>query len=268
MTKAVELRDIRLQREGRMVLEDVSATFSPGTFTAVLGPNGVGKTTLLDVMTGCVKPEGGFVNIFGRPLKELGARALAKQVAVVAQRYEVPFGFCVKDVVMTGRHPHIGRFQRPGPCDMAAVDAAMEAADLGSLSNRSILAISGGEVQRTFFARALAQSTPVLILDEATSNLDIRHSLSLLATVRHRVQTEGLTAVGVFQDINMAALFCDRFLLLKQGRVVADGSRDAVLTAKTLSEVFDVAVEILPEEGMHPCQVLYLDPSKGSPEDG
>ncbi len=253
----LEIKGITSRRGTRGVLQDIDARFEAGLFYAILGPNGVGKSTLVEILAGQRKPDAGTVLLGGTPVARLSPRRVAQSVAMVAQSHEVRFAFSVREVVMMGRHPHISRFGSPSEADHQLVEAAMTAADIHHLADRPVTQVSGGERQRTLFARALAQDTPVLILDEATSNLDMRHTLHLLSVVKKRAARERRCVVGVFQDINMAALFCDRLLFLKEGRVAAFGTVAETLTPETLGQVFGVNTRMIDDDTSGCRQVLF-----------
>lgn len=226
------------------VIDDLSLRLEPGYFYGVLGPNGCGKTTLLDLLVKHRKPESGTIIFNDKLLNEFSPRQLSKEVALVAQSTSISFPYTVKELVMMGRHPYIGRFSSPGLDDERAVEMAMVQADVAEFRHQAVTELSGGERQRAFFARALAQETPVLILDEATSHLDIKHSLGLLSTVREGLGKNKKTVIAVFHDINLAALFCDRLVMLKQGRVVAQGDVNVILDEQLISKVYDVESRI------------------------
>jgi len=258
MTDSVLHMDgISFKRGKREVLKSIDARFEKGLFYAILGPNGVGKSTLIEILAGHLEPDAGTASLFGTPVDKIPARKVAQTVAVVAQSHDVRFAFSVRDVVMMGRHPHIDRFGSPSESDFRLVEEAMAMADILHLADRPVTEVSGGERQRTLFARALAQDTPVLILDEATSNLDMKHTLSLLSVVKEKVKRENRCAVGVFQDINTAALFCDRFLFLKDGHVAVSGPVDETLTPETLWEVFGVKTRVMEDASTNSRQVLF-----------
>lgn len=253
----LKMEGIRFKRGAREVLSGIDAAFEAGSFTAIVGPNGVGKSTLMEILAGHLEPEGGTAWLKGAPVLKQNPKGVARKLAMVAQSHEVRFAFSVREVVMMGRHPWIDRFGSPTDDDYLRVEKAMASADIQHLADRSITEVSGGERQRTLFARALAQDTPVLILDEATSNLDMKHTLSLLSVVKERVRTEKICAVGVFQDINTAALYCDRFLFLKEGRVHVTGTPSETLTPETFADVFGVKTRVMVDEETGARQVLF-----------
>ncbi|MCG8552731.1 MAG: ABC transporter ATP-binding protein [Desulfobacterales bacterium] len=252
------LKDICFSYESRAIFSGLSLEIEHGCFHGVLGPNGSGKTTLLDLITGHLKPQSGRILLDGRPLDDLTVAELAKKCALVPQDFRVNFPFTVAQVVMMGRYPHLGRFSAPGAKDRELVARAMAAAGIGNFSLRNVTELSGGERQRVVFARALAQDASCLILDEAASNLDIRHTLSLMALAADRVKNKGLTVISVMQDLNMAARFCRTLLFLKKGRVIAHGPVDEVFTESVIKKVFHVSSRVYFDETLHCKQVVFL----------
>lgn len=241
-----EISDLSFSYGRCRVLEGLSFTLSAGRFYGLLGPNGCGKTTLLDLMAGLKHPDHGRVIFKERPLSTYRRRDLAREIALVPQNFYVNFPFAVQDVVMMGRYPHLKRFARPGAEDLRRVRWAMEAADTLRFASQPVTSLSGGERQRVVFARALAQNAAVLMLDEATSNLDIRHTLALLGRTRERVDLGRQTVVAVFQDVNLAALYCDELLFMKEGQLVVQGPTAEVMRVETLQTVYGVSGHIRP----------------------
>lgn len=232
----------------RQVLNKMTLTVEPGHFYGILGPNGCGKTTFLDILVRHRKAESGTVMFDGSSLDRISPKQLSRKVALVPQSTSLPFPYTVGELVMMGRHPYIGRFSSPGRQDHDAVAQAMADADMTDHRHQPVTELSGGERQRAFFARALAQDTPVLMLDEATSSLDIKHSLSLLATVKRQVETKKKTVMAVFHDINLAALFCNRLIVMKNGQVFAEGRTNAVLTESLISDVYNVNAKVTDDD--------------------
>ena len=241
-----EVADLQFRYPRGPVLEGVTFTLAAGCFYGLLGPNGCGKTTLLDLLAGLKRPSRGQIRFQGRPLEAYSRRELAREIALVPQNFYINFPFAVHEVVMMGRYPHLGRFARPGEEDRRLVQDALEAANLGRFARQPVTTLSGGERQRVIFARALAQDTGMLMLDEATSNLDIRHTLGLLSRTRERVRQERQTVLAVFQDVNLAALYCDELLFLQEGGLVAQGPTSDVLRADILETVYGVDGHIRP----------------------
>nr|WP_319490445.1 ABC transporter ATP-binding protein [uncultured Desulfobacter sp.] len=252
------LKDVSFSYESQAIFSELSLEIRPQCFHGVLGPNGSGKTTLLDLITGHLKPRSGDILLDGESLGRFGANDLAKKCALVPQDFRVNFPFTVAQVVMMGRYPHLGRFSAPGLKDRERVDQAMAATGISGFSHRYVTELSGGERQRVVFARALAQNPACLILDEATSNLDVRHTLALMSLAAERVKTNGLTVISVMQDLNLAARFCQSLLFLKHGRVVAHGPTDQVFAASVIQEVFDVPSRVYFDETIQCKQVIFL----------
>lgn len=233
----------------RDALMDVSLTVRPGEFHAVIGPNGSGKTTLLRVALGLVRPTGGSASVSGRPAHDWPRQALARVVGVVPQREESAFPQRVRDAVLLGRYPHLSAWGRERPEDYAAVDTALAACDAAHLADRWLWTLSGGEQQRVRLARALAQEPRVLILDEPTASLDVRHEMELFERVRALADGGGLGAVMITHHVNLAARFADRVLLLDEGREAARGGPAEVLTRATVERVFAWPVTITTFDG-------------------
>ncbi|MGH7319086.1 MAG: ABC transporter ATP-binding protein [Candidatus Rokuibacteriota bacterium] len=240
----VSLRRVRLSWGAREAVRSVDLDVHAGEFVGVVGPNGAGKTTLLRLMGKLLEPTGGALWLDGQALAALGRRTIARSVAVVPQTAPIDFAFSVRDVVLMGRHPHLGRFQGEGPEDHAAARGAMEITATVGFAERSITELSAGERQRVMLARALAQCPRLLLLDEPTANLDLRHQLQILDCVRRRVREAGLAAVAALHDLGLASRYCDRLVLMHAGRVVADGMPDEVLTSERLRAVFGVTAHV------------------------
>jgi len=208
----------------------------------VLGPNGAGKTTLVRVASGLLAPYRGEVRLLGEPLVR-GSRAevarVARSLAVVEQTQEIAGSFTVREVVAMGRAPHQGTWMRPTERDQGAIKDALERCDLLDLATRPAHALSGGEQKRVAIARALAQEPKVMLLDEPGAFLDVRHQLDLYELLASEVKDRELACLVVMHDLNVAAQFADRIVLMKAGRVVAAGTVDEVMTWKTLKETFD-----------------------------
>ncbi|MCF8113853.1 MAG: ABC transporter ATP-binding protein [Desulfotignum sp.] len=251
------LEHINFFHGNTQILSDVTCRFSAGKFYAILGPNGSGKTTLLDLICGFQTPEKGRILLGNTPVKALSRKKVAQAISLVSQSYEVSFPFQVKEVVMMGRHPHIDRFSRPSQDDRNRVAQAMDMTGTAHLANRHITKLSGGEKQRCVFARALCQDTPVLLLDEAFSNMDIHHSFHLLGLVKKAVHEKNKTVIAVLHDINLAAGFSHEILFLKQGRIAAMGDTQNVLTKKNIELVFNVTSKVEYNDYVQAKQVYF-----------
>jgi len=219
-------------------VQDVSLAIGRGEFVAIVGPNGSGKTTLVRLLLGALAPTAGQARTLGRAARSWSARALAQRVGVVAQREEPVFPLRVRHMVTLGRYPHVGALQSLSSVDEAVVDRALAYADATHLGHRWIATLSGGEWQRVRLARALAQEPEVLVLDEATGGLDVRHEMEVFELVAGLVTDPGLTAVIVTHHVNLAARYADRVVVMDGGRAVAVGLPAQVLTQPLLEQVF------------------------------
>jgi cobalamin transport system ATP-binding protein len=244
MANAFILDDISFGYTEQKLIERLSVSLETGKLFGIVGPNGCGKTTLANLLAGHLRPAGGSILFNEKPLSNYSRRELAREIALVPQDFYVNFPFTAREVVMMGRYPHMPRFSQPSQRDDALVDKAMAETDTSAFSNRLVTELSGGERQRVVVARALAQNTPFMILDEATSNLDIRHALSLLEQIRGRIKEKGRTVIAVFQDINLATRFCDELIMMKSGRIEAFGETAAILTPENLQRVFNIEARV------------------------
>jgi len=224
------------------VLRDVSFTVDPGEFIGILGPNGSGKTTLLKVMDGLLEPQEGKVAIDGRPIRDMSRNETARIIAVVPQDAETVFSFTVAELVLMGRSPHLGMMSFEGRRDYSVVAHALELTGLSGLADRRLNALSGGERQRVLIARALAQEPKILLLDEPTAFLDIRHQVEILDLAGNLNRTSGVTVVAITHDINLASSYCSRIAMLKEGSVHCLGVPDAVITEDHIRSVYGIDV--------------------------
>jgi iron complex transport system ATP-binding protein len=248
------------------VLRDLTCAVEPGSLLAVVGPNGSGKTTLLRVLLGLLRPSRGDVTLDGRALLTWGRAALARAVGVVPQREEEAFPLRVEEAVMLGRYPHLGPLAPPGAADRAAVERAMTRADVHGLRDRPTDRLSAGEAQRVRVARALAQEPSLLVLDEPTASLDVRHEMELFELVRGLVD-QGLGALVITHHLNLAARYADRMLMLDGGRTAGQGTPAFVLTESAVSSVFRWPVARTTWHDGSP-QVIPLRPSEPGWPDG
>ncbi|GAA3546562.1 heme ABC transporter ATP-binding protein [Nocardioides daeguensis] len=242
----IEARGIHVTLGDKVVLDGVDLAVPPGELVALVGPNGAGKSTLLGVLAGDVRPAAGSVQLAGRPLSSYAARESAQHRAVQLQQQGLAFGFRVRDVVAMGRSPWHRTPRAAG--DEEVVRAAMVRTDVDRLAERAFPTLSGGEQARTSFARALAQETPVLLLDEPTAALDIRHQEAVLGVAR-AVASEGAAVVVVLHDLSLAAAYADRICVIADGLVRAAGPPHEVLTEDLLGEVYRHPVRVLDHGG-------------------
>ncbi|MFJ8652628.1 ABC transporter ATP-binding protein [Streptomyces rochei] len=226
--------------DGRLILDGVSLAPRPGSVTGLLGPNGSGKSTLLRLLSGVLAPASGVVTLDGRPLGDWGRRAVARRVAVVEQHADTLVELTVLDVVRLGRIPHRRAWASAGDADEDAVRTALERTGLTDRADRFWHTLSGGERQRVQIARALAQEPRELLLDEPTNHLDVQHQLELLNLIAELP----VTSVVALHDLNLAAMYCDQVVVLRQGRVVAAGPPGDTLTESLIADVYGVRAEV------------------------
>lgn len=253
MEPLLSARGVWFRYRQEWVLKDVSLDLMPGEILGILGPNASGKTTLLGVLQGILRPERGRVLLQGQDIQGMSRRRVAKSLAVVPQEMALVQSFTVMEVALMGRHPHLGMMGFEGVEDRAIAIASLEKTGCAHLAERDINELSGGERQRVLVARALAQQPRVFLLDEPTAYLDLRHQMELVELLRRLHREERLTVVWVSHDLNLASLVCHRLLLLKGGKVQALGSPQEVLTEKTIWEVYGARV------------IVDMDPLSGAP---
>jgi iron complex transport system ATP-binding protein len=264
--KPVDVIDLDVSYGAHKILEMISFHADAGEILGIIGPNGSGKTTLLKAMSRIVAPDNGEVYLNDHNMNELDFRELAQQVAVVPQDISINFDYTVRDIVMMGRHPYIGRFSSETAADLEICNRAMHLAKVAHLADASVHEISGGERQRVLIARALAQEPKILLLDEATSNLDISHQIEILNIIRGL--TGKITVISVFHDLNLAAYYCDRLIMLKEKHIFAVGTPENVLTRETLDAVYgiDALVKIHPLTGKPYILPVYANTPAAEPE--
>jgi len=230
----------------RQVLHDVSLSVQAGEVLALIGPNGSGKSTLIRAVSGVVPIESGNVQVDGRALADLSTMERARYLAVVPQARNVPPAFSVYETILLGRTPYLGWLGRAGEHDHERVRYALEHTQLTPLAERMVGELSGGEQQLVLLGRALAQDTPVLLLDEPTTHLDLQHQERLIHLVRELALGRHLAVLMVLHDLNLASLYADRVSLLVEGEIQGTGTPSDVLTEATLSRVYHVPVHVIP----------------------
>jgi iron complex transport system ATP-binding protein len=229
---------------GPTVLHEVSLDVERGTIVGLLGPNGSGKTTLLRVLAGILTPRTGRVFVEDRPIQQLTRRELARRIAVVPQETHSTFDFSVMDIVLMGRYPHLGAFQLEQADDQEIAREALAATGTTAFEARPFSSLSGGEKQRVVIASALAQASQMLLLDEPTAALDLAYQFEIAALLRRLNAERGATMIVSTHDLNLAAAVCDRIVLLKDGRVIAQGSTGETLTAESIRRLYDVDADV------------------------
>lgn len=237
----IELRHITVSFGDRRILDDISVDIAEGRITAVMGPNGCGKTTLLRCIDGLWQPNGGEVLIDGKPVQDYSARALAQKVAFVRQHAQTDFDFSAFETVLMGRNPYQKRLQNESQADWDIVEQCMRQTNTWHLRFSKPGQMSGGELQRVMIARALAQQTPVLLLDEPVSSLDIAHQLEIMRLLHDAKEK---TIVIVIHDLNLALQFCDDLLLFHEGKLVYQGAVNKGLTPENICTVYGVSAHM------------------------
>jgi len=258
---AYSLRGVGYRIGGATILDDVSLEVPYGRVLALVGPNGAGKSSLLSLLTGDAVPTSGTVELDGRPVHERSARELSRRRAVLLQANQVAFAFTARQVVEMGRTPWLGIGDAD---DEAVIGEAMAAADVVHLADRVFASLSGGEKARVSLARVLAQQTPVVMLDEPTAALDLRHQEDVLRLARD-LAAEGRAVVVVLHDLSLAAAYADEIAIVHDGRLVAHGRPEAVLTEERIEAVYGTPVRVIPDPDTGSPVVLPRRPPKHRP---
>ena len=262
MNAIYELQGVGVRIGGASIVEGVSLELRPGEMTAIVGPNGAGKSTLMSVLSGFRRDYQGRCRFMGREISEWKKPELGRRMAFVPQMLRLEFPFTGEQVVFMGRTPYCnGLFE--SPADREAVRRAMELTDSAAFAQRPFPVLSGGERQRIVLAGALAQEPAVLLLDEPTTFLDLKHQIQTYSLLR-RLAREGTAVVAVTHDLNLASSYGDRIVVLSRGRVAADGAPAEVIQTNLLREVFEVDVEIRPDHSGRPW-VYYCQPPEEVP---
>lgn len=250
---AITAREVSVRLGGNPILKSVSFEARPGEITGLIGPNGAGKSTLLRVLAGLIRPGTGEVLIEDSPLRSLGAGDRARRIAFMPQN-DAAHPFTALETVLMGRYAHLGRFELEGRQDREIALDAMNRTDTAQFEERQLDRLSGGERQRVILARALAQQAGVILLDEPSASLDLRHRLSIMETLRAEAAARRVAVVIALHDVSLAGRYCDRIHLLSEGRIAAEGGPMEVLTPDNLRNAFGVET------------VVQVDPSTGCPQ--
>lgn len=261
----LEVKNLSFSYMDGFVLQGITFSVARGDMLALLGPNGSGKTTLLKLACGLFSPRQGEIRLEGRSLYSLRRREIARQVAVMPQQFHMPFAFTAREVVMLGRTPFLRPLSEESREDRLAVAEAMEFAGVSSWAHRPFSELSGGERQKVILAMALAQAPKLLFLDEPTAHLDINHQVEILEVIRRLNRERGLTVVAAMHDLNLAALYFPRLILLREGRLVADGAPAQVLTEERICQVFGATVKVEPHPSSPAPHIILLPPMDSKP---
>ncbi|MGI6630170.1 MAG: heme ABC transporter ATP-binding protein [Bacillota bacterium] len=263
MDRAIEARDLTFSYgNGNIILKELTFEIKKGSFISIIGPNGSGKSTLLKNLSAELSPEAGVVLLENQDIFKIKKKNLARNLAVVPQDTGVDFAFSVMETVLMGRMPHQKRFQGDSEKDLEIARWAMELSNVWHLKDRLINELSGGERQRVIVARALTQEPKVLLLDEPTSHLDLQHQLDLLELMDNLNRTKGLTVIAVLHDLNLAAQFSEKIVLLNKGKIVAYGDPSEVLTSENIREIYHVEVAVSTNEITGKLNIIPLSKEK------
>ncbi len=246
---AIEVRSLSVRAGGATLIDGVTLDVAPGTWCTVIGPNGAGKTTLVEAVAGLRRTAGGTVSVDGANVASMSERERAQRVAVVPQHPVIPLGMSVHDYVVLGRTAYHGLLRAPGAADRRAVEEVLERLALTSFAPRDVATLSGGERQRMVLARALAQSTMVMVLDEPITGLDLRHQMAILELLQKEVRECGLTVLATLHDLTLAGQFADRLVLLDRGRVVLDGPSGEVVRSGELAACYGMDLRVVDVDG-------------------
>jgi len=241
---SLQIQQVYFSYLNGMVLHNINLSIEAGEMVGLLGPNGSGKTTLIKLVSGILKPNQGEIRLNGSNLGHLNRRFVARNMAVVPQQFHIPFAFTVTEVVMLGRVPFIKAFADETDIDKRAIANALDLVGISGLQKRRFDELSGGERQKVILAMALAQQPRLLLLDEPIVHLDISHQVEILELLRNLSAERGLTVIGAMHDLNLTSLYFNRLILLKEGRVLADGTPSQVLTEDRIGEVFSASVKV------------------------
>ena len=249
----IETQNIELNYGRKAVLKDITFQVTPGEMVGLIGPNGSGKSTLIRALSRIIPPHSGKILLDGKDITRIPRRDLARSIGVVPQIPLLPNTFTAFEIVLMGRNPHLGPFQYEGQKELAIAWQAMERTGTQSLARRRISELSGGEIQCLVIARVLAQETEAILLDEPTANLDIGRQLEILDLIKKLCSENNLTVLAALHDLNLAAQYCDRLILINDGRVRAEGIPGEVITPQNIKEVY----------GAESC--VYTHPVNGLP---
>lgn len=252
------LTNVLFRVPGRTLLHPLSLTFPAGNVTGLIGHNGSGKSTLIKMLGRHQPPSDGTILLNDKPLARWSGKAFAREVGYLPQQLPQAEGMTVRELVAIGRYPWHGALGRFGAADRERVQEAIALVGLSGLAGRLVDSLSGGERQRAWLAMLVAQDTRCLLLDEPTSALDIAHQIEVLSLIQRLSRERGLTVITVLHDINMAARFCDRLVALRDGKMIAEGTPEAMMRSDILEHIYGIRMGILPHPGgLSPVSFVY-----------
>ncbi|CQR74386.1 putative siderophore transport system ATP-binding protein YusV [Sporomusa ovata DSM 2662] len=254
----IAVQNVCFSYNSHPILKDVSLNVHQGQVVSIVGPNGAGKSTLLKCMVRLLKPQTGTVHLDGKDIARKNSRELAKALGYVPQNTRDVFSFTVLETVLMGRKPHVA--WEVSDEDFRVVTQVMKFLGIENLAARPLDQLSGGQKQKVFVARALAQQPAIFLFDEPTSNLDVRHQLEVFATIKRLTETEGRTVIVVVHDLNLASRFSDTLVMLKQGAIYAAGKPEQVITEDNIRDVYNISATIIETRYGH--YVLPIEPLK------
>jgi iron complex transport system ATP-binding protein len=239
------------------IIKDISFKINPGEFIGIIGPNGSGKTTLFRSISGILRPKQGQIFYKDRNIYKISTRELAKEISVIPQMLEIPFSFQVDEFVLMGRFPHSGRFLSQKTRDIEVLEKVIYLTDISSIRERKMSELSGGERQRVILAQGFAQEPEIMLLDEPTSHLDIAHQIQVLDLLKRLNRNNKLTVIIVLHDLNLAGNYCDRLIMLNEGKIYKEGTPQDVLTYQNIEYVYNTTV-IVKENPLNHKPYVFL----------
>lgn len=244
----IDIQNVQYSIDNAEILKGVSLNVQPGLL-GLIGPNGAGKTTLLRTISGYLRPTAGQVQVAGKNVLDIDMKRRAQLMALVPQNFAMDYDFTVLEMVLMGRNPHKKAFEADTPADYAIAHESIRKAGIQGFEGRSVIGLSGGEWQRMIIARALCQQSSVLLLDEPVSNLDVKHQVGILNTVKTMVRERGLVCVCVLHDLNLAYNYCDTVALMQEGKLAAAGTPADVMSKDVLEEVYETGIRVIDAGG-------------------
>lgn len=240
----IEIRELQFSYGTGQILDGFSMNLSAGSFTALVGPNGTGKSTLLKCLIAYQKPQGGLITVDGRPLADIPRESLAKIISYIPQTLAFQFDYTVRDIVLMGRFPWLQRWGDYSTGDVDIAEQAMRRLDIADFADRPWNRLSGGEQQRVSIARALVQECPVMLLDESLANLDLNHQIEIMTLLRNLSGRK--TVLLVSHNVNLVSEFCDRIVLMKNGKKIGEGTPETVITTQNMHSLFGMELPVRP----------------------